>query len=311
MVLSRLTSLHRLGLCLAILLPLTHVQGAVTAGGLAVIGYTDDASTDSISMVALETISAGQKVYVTNNGWSNTSQAFDGSSQSGEFGAGAEQLMMVEFTSSIAAGTIISSASNGTGYTWTTAGLIPTGNVANTQHFSALNLKHEGNYNDEVYIFQATDTNPLLNITNFVYALDMGAPLQNPTGFDELVGAGQGGNVPNGQVSVDGGNSFNTVDTVDLGDFTAMELNPDGNSTLDFFGGTFGLDLSDPDVILLQTNGGNKEDWLALIADRSNWSALGSQPSGNLFGVAPEPSRALLLLVGGFALLLRRHRKCE
>jgi hypothetical protein len=72
-----------------------------------------------------------------------------------------------------------------------------------------------------------------------------------------------------------------------IGDGTAVELNPDGDPIVDFFGGTFGLNMSEPDVIFLQTNGGTKSDWLALIADRSNWIEQSSQPSGDLFTAAP------------------------
>lgn len=310
-VFSRLFSLALACLLLLALSAGAPIHAAVTAGGFAVVGYTDNAATDSFSIVALETISANQVLYITNNGWSNAAQSFDGASPSGEFGAGAEQLMRLEFTSSLVAGTIISSAANGPGYTWTTAGVIDTGNIANTQEFSALNLKHDGGFKDEIYIFQASDTNPLLNVSNFVYALDMGDPLENPTGFRELTGSAQGGDVPNGEVSLDGGFSFNTVDTVDLANYTAAELNPDGDPIVDFFGGTFGLNMSDPDVIFLQNNGGTKDDWLALIADRSNWIEQGSQPSGNLYSAVPEPSRVLLALMGGIFMALRRRRKCE
>lgn len=308
---SRFLPLSLAGLVLLALLPSAGLRAAVTAGGFAMVGYTDNAGTDSFSIVALETINANEVLYITNNGWSNASQSFDGASPAGLYGAGAEQLMRLEITSSVVPGTIISSSSSGPGYTWTTAGVIDTGNVANTQAFSALDLKHDGGFKDEIYIFQASDTNPLLNVTGFVYALDMGDPLENPTGFRELSGLAQGGNLPNGEVSLDGGFSFNTVDTVDLGDNTAVELNPDGDPIVDFFGGTFGLNMSDPDVIFLQTNGGTKSDWLALIADRSNWIEQSSQPSGNLYGAAPEPSRALLLLLGGVSMVLRRRRKCE
>ena len=313
-VFSRLTSLHGLGLCLAMLLPQPPGHAAVTAGGLAVIGYTDNAATDSFTIVALEEIAAGQVVYVTNNGWGNTNSAFDGASPSGQFGAGAEQLMKLEFTSSVAAGSVISSASNGTGYTWTTAGLIPTGNVANTQQFSALDLKYNGGFVDEIYLFQASGINPLLNVSNFVYAIDMGDPIEFPSGFVEISGSAVGGNVPDGTVSLDGGFSFYNVDTVALGDndepndHTAFELDPLSG----FYGGTFGLDWTDPDVIALQMIGGTQEEWLAIIADSSNWSALGSQPNQNfLMAGVPEPSRAMLLLLGGLSVVLRRRRKCE
>lgn len=299
------------GTLLLVLSVAASVHAAVTAGGFAIVGYTDNAGTDSFSIVALETINANEVLYITNNGWSNVGRSFDGASPSGEYGAGAEQLMRLEFTSSLSAGTIISSASSGPGYTWTTAGLVDTGNVANTQEFSALDLKHDAGYKDEIYIFQAGDTNPLLDVTSFVYALDMGDPLENPTGFREVTGLAMGGDVPNGEVSLDGGFNFNTVDTVSIGDFTAVELNPDGDLIVDFFGGTFGLNMSDPDVIFLQNNGGTKDDWLALIADRSNWIEQSSQPSGNLYSAAPEPSRALLALMGCVFMALRRRRNCE
>ena len=106
---SRSVPLSLAGLFLLALITGTGVQGAVTAGGFAVVGYTDNATTDSFSIVALETITANQVLYITNNGWSNAGQSFDGASPSGEFGAGAEQLMRLELTSNVVAGTIIGS----------------------------------------------------------------------------------------------------------------------------------------------------------------------------------------------------------
>ena len=74
----RATALHRLHKTLAALALLGAIarpdkgEAAVTAGGIAVVGYTDnnDGFDDSFSIVALEEIAAGTTIYFTDNGWS-------------------------------------------------------------------------------------------------------------------------------------------------------------------------------------------------------------------------------------------------
>ena len=49
----------------------TDTQAAVTAGGIAIIGYTDNSSgsDDTFSIAALEEITIGTTIYFTDNGW--------------------------------------------------------------------------------------------------------------------------------------------------------------------------------------------------------------------------------------------------
>jgi hypothetical protein len=203
-----------------------------------------------------------------------------------------------------------------------------------TGSFSDLNLKWNYDYpsgplsfGDEIYIFQASNTeNPLLNIARFVYALDFGERSHSDTenwynsqGVNSL-GFSQGGNLPDGTVSTNpllGGSSYITVPTVsdqtngDPNDNTAVGLDP----TMEYNNGTFGLDLSNQDVIDLQTSGGTKEQWLALINNTGHWGAAssifdnsGAYAGGLNFTGVPEPSRALLLGLGAALGMGRRRR---
>jgi hypothetical protein len=68
----------------------------------------------------------------------------------------------------------------------------------------------------------------------------------------------------------------------------------------------WGLNPAAPAVAALQSSGGTKAQWLAVIADSSNWDE--GLPSLSSFNVTPEPSRSLLILVGLQACLNRRRR---
>ena len=68
----------------------------------------------------------------------------------------------------------------------------------------------------------------------------------------------------------------------------------------------WGLNPAAPAVAALQSSGGTKDQWLAVIADSSNWDE--GLPSLSSFNVAPEPSRSLLALGGLLTLLNRRNR---
>lgn len=300
-------------------------HAAVSVGALAIVGYNDTASetsgTDSFAMVATETIEAGEVVYVTNNGWSNGSKQFYGAGLGDGAGSGPENLVKLTINSTIVAGTIISSADvSNSSFTWTTSGSVPMP-FGSTGVFSSLDLKHEGvgggSYGDEIYIFQGSGTNPLFNVTKFIFAIDFGSQNDGLNWYDPPE-AFRGGNLPLGEVSINpvtGGADFIMVDTVsdvengEPNDNTAVGLDNYGG----FYNGTFGLDLSNAAVLALQNSGGTKEEWLRMINDSSHWTSTGSVFSTPLnFAIVPEPSRAVLLILGMTLSLARRQRKfCE
>lgn len=303
----------------------SSTSAAISVGALAVVGYNDTASdssgTDSFALVATETLEAGEVVYVTNNGWSNTSRQFLGAGLGDGAGNGPENLVKLTVNSTIMAGSIISSADvANSAFTWTSSGDI-TMPFGSTGTFSNLDLKHEGtggsSYGDEIYIFQASETNPLFNITKFIFAIDFGSQF-DAENWHEPPESLRGGNLPDGTVStnpVTGGADYITVDTIsavengDPNDNTAVGLDNFG----DFYNGTFGLDLSSEAFLTLQNTGGTKEEWLHLINDSSHWTSMGTVFDTPLnFSTVPEPSRAVLLLVGCLTGLLRRRRPiCE
>jgi hypothetical protein len=196
-------------------------------------------------------------------------------------------------------------------------------------NFSPLDLKHSGvetgSRGDEIYIFQASSTeNPLLNISKFIYAIDFGDRLHSDTEnwFDPQE-SGWGGNLPDGLVStnpVNAGADFIVVPTVsdqensDPNDNTALALDP----LLMYYNGTYGLDLSNPDVVALQVAGGTKAEWLQMLNNSAHWGSASlifdySNISANYmpglsFVGVPEPSRAMLVLMGCMFGLMRRRR---
>lgn len=304
-------------------------KAALTAGALAVVGYNDNASensgTDSFALVATETINANEVIYLTNNGWNNADRKFQGVSLSGDVGSGIENLVKLTITDTIAAGTIIKSTDlTNTLFSWTTSGTIPMP-LGSTGTFSDLDLKFGGSgggsWGDQIYLFQvSSDSNPLLHVSNFVYAIsfgDQGAGNVNWYTPQEL---DRGGDLPDGTVAYspyDSSNYF-TVDTLsdvensEPNDNTALGLDPSSH----FYDGTFGLDLTHDDVIALQTSGGTKADWLRLFNDASHWAPTsnifddtGIYANGLTVGIVPEPSRAMLLLLGSAFGVFRRRRE--
>jgi hypothetical protein len=250
----------------------------VAAGGLAIISYRDNGEEtfdpDGFVLLATETIAAGTVVYATNNGWTNASYGqFAGASASYGQGGGAEQLVKLTFNNAVYAGTTISSEDlSNTNFTWDTSGGIPGIGGSN---FAPLQFKHPnqpgGTFasSDQIYLFQGDENNPLLNVQNFIYLLDFG-DIDAP-GLEDYQGVDDEGALPDGNVSTDGGNSYTTVPTLRLGDdgnagttndYTAVELLPVAN----MHQGTFGLNLSNPTIASLQSNGGSKAEWLAAIS---------------------------------------------
>ena len=101
--------------------PLAHAT-TVSTGGLAIVGYQDNATTDYFTVLATEDIAAGTVVYFTNNGWSNAGSEFSGVSSSSFDAAGGQQLMKFTVNSTISHGTVFSSAdTSNSAFTWNTS----------------------------------------------------------------------------------------------------------------------------------------------------------------------------------------------
>lgn len=271
---------------LIFLTPFHSSHSAVTAGGMAVIGYDDGA--DSISLVALQSISAGEVIYLTNNGWSNTQGAFN--SAAANQASGIEEVLKLTITSDIAIGTIFSTSSNGSGWEWDKSTLIPGQSMGGTATFSNLDLDWAG---DQIYLFQAGESNPLLNPTNFIYAMHLSSA--GFTGFSDGTDNNSGGIPPS--LSIAAGTAVSLART---------DMHGDGHGTPS----PWGLNLTSGVGGNLQLNTGSRSEWLQAIADSSNW---GYQPSGNPSGGflavhTPEPSRVLLLLAGILGILMIRKR---
>lgn len=282
--------LLRVLLLAKLILLASSASAAITAGSLAIIGYDDAA--DSFTVVALDSIAAGEVVYFTNNGWNNEQGRFNGAYE--DQGAGNESLLKLTVTDTIAKGTTFSSSANGSNWTWTNSGLIPGQDAGGMGEFSNLALDFEA---DQIYIFQGSDSNPLLRPNNFVYALLFGSA-DYPDfvdSEDSLTGA-----VPPG-LSESLFTAFAHTDFTFHGD-------ADGNHS------AWGINLGSPALASLQSSGAHKEDWLQAIANSSNWGAVlpatvegGGGGSASL-QVMPEPSRVTLLGLGAAGFLLRRRR---
>jgi hypothetical protein len=258
-----------------------RLEAAVTASSLAIVGYDD--FQDSFTMVTLAPMSAGETIYFTNNGWSSTQGKFNGSDASQ--GAGNESLIKLTLTQNVAKGSVIYSGADDAGWQWTKSGVIP-GQIGGAAVFSDLALDWDS---DQIYAFQGSASNPLLNPTDFIYALHFGSidyPFFSDS-EDTLTG-----DIPPG-LSLGAKNAFAHTNLTFHGD-------ADGNHS------AWGLNPSAPAVAALQLSGGTKAQWLAVIADSSNWTE--GQPSLSAFNVTPEPSRSLLVLLGLQACLIRRKR---
>jgi hypothetical protein len=152
-------------------------QAALTAGDIAIIGRTNDASPDAFSFVTLANIAAGETVYFTDNGW--TGSAYRGSSATD--GDGNEGLAKWVATSAVSAGTILGSSA------LTTSGTI----TGVSSSYSALAFGQGG---DQINVFQNSNvTNPLFNTATqtALYAFD------DTNAFEAAVDSNSGA-VPNG-----------------------------------------------------------------------------------------------------------------
>lgn len=280
----------------------TGGQAAVTAGGIAILGFTDnhDVNDDSFSIATLENIAAGTTIYFTDNGWSSVNGFYGASNTNGN---GNEELIKLTFTSNVYGGTILRSGYNTAAATWDITSIIP--GASNGDSYYLLNLPSSG-AGDQIYAFEAGGDPPLVNPTNHIFLLDLGDVGGN-AGFEDVSSPATGNIAP----------GLSTVAN------TAVSL-PDpasGDDPNDFHNGSFALNMADADVIALNSSGGTKAQWLALIADSANWvrsnynSLTNNTPDVeaqlstlNILG-APEPSRALLLALGSCLMVARRRRQ--
>ncbi len=258
-----------------------RLEAAVTASSLAIVGYDDDQ--DSFSLLALDHLGAGEEIYFTNNGWSGSQGKFNGADVTQ--GAGNESVIKLTLNQSIAKGSVISTKITGGAWEWTKAGLIP-GQVGGFAEFSDLAIDYES---DQIYAFQALSGNPLLNPTNFIYALHFGST-ENPD-FSDSVDA-LTGDVPPG-LSITGKTAFAHTTLSFHGD-------ADGNHS------AWGLNMSSPAIQSLLLSG-TKTQWLNAIANSSNWGE-GEPTSVFNLAPAPEPNRLFLAGLGLASLIMRRSR---
>lgn len=263
-------------LCAGLLLSpvlVTHSAAALIAGDIAIIGFTDNGAPDSFVVTTLAPLAAGEIIYFTDNGW--TGSGFRGAGTDGD---GNENLIALTIDVALPAGAVLTSPVNTASVTWTASGAIP---GAATGTFANLAIAGGG---DQITAFQGPTSNPLASPTASLYLMHNASDVFTPATVASETA------IPPG-LSIAAG--------------TVAHLGP--TPAPDFFGGSFGLDGTDPDVANLQTNGGTQSQWLAVIADRDNWlQSAAALPSLNVLPV-PEPgSSALAALAAG--LLLRRRR---
>ena len=153
-------------ICLA-----SQSHAALTAGDIAIIGRTNNGTPDSFSFVALTSITAGEVIYFTDNGWTGTQ--FRGASATD--GDGNENLMKFEATTTIPIGTIIQTNTTSANYAFTVAGLVPGGTSGS---FADLSQSTGG---EQIYAFQGTASLPLFNPTQHLFVLDDTNGFENAT----------------------------------------------------------------------------------------------------------------------------------
>ena len=257
---------------------LGKLEAAVNASDLAIVGYDD--YRDTVSVMALNTLAAGEVIYFTNNGWSSSLGMFNGADPSQ--GAGNESLLKLTLNQSITTGSIINSNATNSAWTWTNSGLIP-GQVDGAAVFSDLALDYES---DQIYAFQGSPDNPLLNPTHSIYALNFGSP-DNPTFTDSQDSLT--GDIPPGLSEADK-TAFAQTNLSFHGD-------ADGNHS------AWALNMNSAPIQQLLTNGGTNAQWLNAIANSDNWG-----PVPLAVDSAPEPAKVMLLFLGLLASISRRRR---
>jgi hypothetical protein len=223
-----------------------EAQINLTAGDVAMIGWVDNGSpNDVFTLVALADLPAGTKLYLTDNGWDSVNNAFRNTVGPNN-GTGNEQIVRLETSALVPAGTIMTSYAAGPGYAWVTSGPIA---GATSGNYAPLVLAQTG---DQIYAFQHdTGLNPLNTPTQqHIFVLD-------DTGTFEAATSTATGDVPPG---------------LSVGADTALTF-PQNASGQDFMAFNTSALAS-----------GTKAQWLAAIANAANWTfgASGTLPTGSI-----------------------------
>jgi DNA/RNA endonuclease G (NUC1) len=227
-------------------------------GDIAIIGRQNGA-TDIFVFVNLVPLSAGQVIYFTDNGWSNSPTAPGFRLVTATDPNGAEDLMKFTAVQTIPAGTIISSIdnSNPTKFTWSTSGpIIPT----SLTQYGIPDFAAAG---DQIYAFTSSAVNPALNVGTHLFVLDDTAAFEDATSSNT-------GAVPPGLTA--------------------------GSTALNFQFGTATTRafMSVSSTALASATGKSRADWLAAFANPTNWTfgATGTFPTAAL-NVLPAPPPSL------------------
>jgi hypothetical protein len=223
---------------------LAQAQITLTAGDVAVIGWIDNGS-PADSFAFVALENLSAGTKIYFTDSGWTGSAFR-NTVGPTNGTGNESLMLFTATSAIPAGTIVASNAGAPSFTWTTSGAIP---GATSGSFSVVNFTQTG---DQVYAFQhGTGLNPLnTSVQQHLFVLD-------DTG------------------------TFEAATTTGTGDV------PPGLSAASHTAITFAQTGSTQNVMVFDKTtlaSGSKSEWLAAIADSSNWTfgSSGTLPSGTI-----------------------------
>jgi predicted extracellular nuclease len=204
-------------------------------GDVAIIGRSNNTTPDVIVFAALSDIPSGTHLYFTDNGW--TGSQFRGASATD--GDGSENLLKFTANSQIARGTVISSSQTSPAFVWTRSGAIP-GTTAGS--FLDLSLATAG---DQIYVFEAPDTNPLQAAAKHLFAFD------DTQTFEPATTSNSGAVPPGLQL----GTTAVSVDAATAGTIAVQSA--------------------------LLAGERDKQGWLSIIANPGNWTA-GALPAGPL-----------------------------
>ncbi len=154
----------------------SQALATLTAGDVAVVGRINNGSPDSFAIAALNTLTAGEVLYFTDNGW--TGAGYRGAI-TGTDGDGNENLLQLTINSTIPFGTIIQTSDiTNPAFTFTKTGPVP-GGTSGT--FADLALGQGG---EQITILQNSNTNlPLHNLGTMtpIYQFDDTAGFENAT----------------------------------------------------------------------------------------------------------------------------------
>ncbi|MBK7875132.1 MAG: hypothetical protein IPJ77_05190 [Planctomycetes bacterium] len=165
-----------LAVATAVLAPEAHSQVNLTAGDVAVIGWTDNGTpSDVLTIVNLAPLPAGTTIFLTDNGWTGT--AFRNTVADGD---GNEQLLRFTVVNTIAAGRVISTTDVSADFTWDVGMTLP----GATGVFSVPALAQAG---DQITLFQHdTGLDPMNTATQaMIFVIDDTGTFEPATSSNE------------------------------------------------------------------------------------------------------------------------------